>query len=135
MDERFEDPTESEEQADPEAQNQSNPADDERAAETVRQQTTTNQTDTARSTQSEEEPLNIREDWDSATIYVEPRQSEDIEIFYTRLKKQLQREGHVVEKNKHFYHAVFEIAFEEYREETKQKIRELVIEESDPPMA
>jgi len=52
---------------------------------------------------TDDEPLNIREDWDSATIYVEPEQSEDIEITFTRLKKQLKREDITLEKNKHFY--------------------------------
>jgi hypothetical protein len=69
--------------------------------------------------------LNIREDWDSATIYVEPEQSEDIEITFTRLKKQLKREDITLEKNKHFYRGVFELAFDKYREETKEKIRKL----------
>jgi len=57
------------------------------------QQRTTSTTDTDSSTseagKTDDEPLNIREDWDSATIYVEPEQSEDIEITFTRLKKQL----------------------------------------------
>jgi hypothetical protein len=80
---------------------------------------------------ADDEPLNIREDWDSATIYVEPEQSEDIEVTFTRLKKQLKRDGITLEKNKHFYRAVFEVAFSEYREETKEKIRELAKEDSD----
>ncbi|ELY58312.1 hypothetical protein C493_07044 [Natronolimnohabitans innermongolicus JCM 12255] len=81
--------------------------------------------------ESDDEPLNIREDWDSVTIYVEPEQSEDIEITFTRLKKQLKREGVTLEKNKHYYRGVFEVAFGEYREETKEKIRELAKQNAD----
>ncbi|WP_238993870.1 hypothetical protein [Halobellus captivus] len=81
--------------------------------------------------EADDEPLNIREDWDSATIYVEPEQSEDIEIAFTRLKKQLQREDTTLEKNKHFYRGIFEIAFDEHREETKARIRELAAADSD----
>jgi len=66
------------------------------------QQRTTSTTDTDSSTseagKTDDEPLNIREDWDSATIYVEPEQSEDIEITFTRLKKQLKREDITLEK-------------------------------------
>ncbi len=81
--------------------------------------------------ESDDEPLNILEDWDSVTIYVEPEQSEDIEITFTRLKKQLKREGVTLEKNKHYYRGVFEVAFGEYREETKEKIRELAKQNAD----
>jgi hypothetical protein len=81
--------------------------------------------------EADDEPLNIREDWDSATIYVEPEQSEDIEITFTRLKKQLKREDVTLEKNKHFYRGVFEVAFGEHQEETKEKIRELAKQDSD----
>jgi len=81
--------------------------------------------------QADDEPLNIREDWDSATIYVEPEQSEDIEITFTRLKKQLKREDITLEKNKHFYRGVFEVAFGEHQEETKEKIRELAKQDTD----
>ncbi len=81
--------------------------------------------------ESDDEPLNIRDDWDSVTIYVEPEQSEDIEITFTRLKKQLKREGVTLEKNKHYYRGVFEVAFGEYREETKEKIRELAKQNAD----
>lgn len=80
---------------------------------------------TAGTEKTDDEPLNIREDWDSATIYVEPEQSEDIEITFTRLKKQLKRENATLEKNKHFYRGVFEVAFGAHQEETKEKIREL----------
>jgi len=81
--------------------------------------------------ETDDEPLNIREDWDSATIYVEPEQSEDIEITFTRLKKQLKREGITLEKNKHFYRGIFEVAFGEHQEETKEKIRELAKQDVD----
>jgi hypothetical protein len=77
-------------------------------------------------TESADDALNIRDDWDSSTIYIEPEQSEDIEVTFTRLKKQLKRDGYILEKNKHFYRAVFEIAFEDRRKETKEKVRELV---------
>jgi hypothetical protein len=99
------------------------------------QQRTTSTTDTDSSTseagKTDDEPLNIREDWDSATIYVEPEQSEDIEITFTRLKKQLKREDITLEKNKHFYRGVFEVAFGEHQEETKEKIRELAKQDVD----
>ena len=75
--------------------------------------------------ESDGEPLNIREDWDSATIYVEPEQSEDIEVTFTRLKKQLKREDITLEKNKHFYRGIFDVAFGEHQEETKERIRKL----------
>lgn len=139
MDERFEDPTEDE------------GTDSETATETTSESTGNDRIATEESgTQSnrdeqasqdasgsasadtiedEDEPLNIREDWDSATLYVEPNQSEDIEITFTRLKKQLKRDGIILEKNKHFYRGVFEVAFNEHREETKQKIRELAKED------
>jgi len=99
------------------------------------QQRTTSTTDTDSSTseagKTDDEPLNIREDWDSATIYVEPEQSEDIEITFTRLKKQIKREDITLEKNKHFYRGVFEVAFGEHQEETKEKIRELAKQDVD----
>ena len=82
-------------------------------------------------TETDDGPLNIREDWDSATIYVEPEQSEDIEVTFTRLKKQLKRENVTLEKNKHFYRGIFEVAFGEHQEETKEKIRELAKEDVD----
>ncbi|WP_170864935.1 hypothetical protein [Halogranum amylolyticum] len=86
---------------------------------------------TEEESESTEEPLNIRKDWDSATIYVEPEQSEDIEVTFTRLKKQLKRENIILEKNKHFYRGIFEVAFGEHREETKEKIRELAAQDSN----
>lgn len=77
------------------------------------------------------EPLNIREDWDSTTIYVEPDRSEEMEVTFARLKKQLKRDDVVVEKNKHFYRGVFEVAFDEHREETTERIRELAERDGD----
>ncbi len=136
MDERFEDPSE-------EADGEEATADDEpteatpdgesrdgdptaTTEEQSRQQRETPTAETESSIEeSDGEPLNIREDWDSATIYVEPEQSEDIEVTFTRLKKQLKREGITLEKNKHFYRAIFDVAFGEHQEETKEKIREL----------
>jgi len=98
------------------------------------QQRTTSTTDTDSSTseagKTDDEPLNIREDWDSATIYVEPEQSEDIEITFTRLKKQLKREDITLEKTS-TYRGVFEVAFGEHQEETKEKIRELAKQDVD----
>jgi hypothetical protein len=140
MDERFENPSgtadETDDETIPEAT--AEPSDvDQRASEATTKQATQ---DTSRSQDTEsshttaakdtDESLNICEDWDLATIYAEPEQSEDIEITFTRLKKQLKRDGYIFEKNKHFYHAIFEIAFDEYRGETKEKIRERVTQES-----
>ena len=144
MDERFEDPsdkTEDEEatagdetmEATPEAERQDQESTT--ATEEENQQSASGTADTESSTEEteeiDEEPLNIREDWDSATIYVEPEQSEDIEITFTRLKKQLKRESVTLEKNKHFYRGIFEVAFGKHREETKDKIRELAKKDTD----
>ena len=125
MDERFEDPSdqqEGEKSASNEATESTAPA----GASTSDTESSTEET-----TETDDEPLNIREDWDSATIYVEPEQSEDIEITFTRLKKQLKREDITLEKNKHFYRGIFEVAFGEHREETKEKIRELAERDAD----
>jgi len=46
-------------------------------------------------------------------------------------EKQLKREDITLEKNKHFYRGVFEVAFGEHQEETKEKIRELAKEDVD----
>jgi hypothetical protein len=145
MDERFEDPSDEVEDADAasdeentETSSESEGRNRETAAATDNQsdqQRTASTTDTGSSTSeggdADDEPLNIREDWDSATIYVEPEQSEDIEVTFARLKKQLKREDITLEKNKHFYRGVFEVAFGEHREETKEKIRELAKQDVD----
>jgi len=145
MDERFEDPSEEaedEEVADDdetedatsetEKQDRRHTADTEEQSNQQRDPSTADtESTTEETTETDEEPLNIREDWDSATIYVEPEQSEDIEVTFTRLKKQLKREDITLEKNKHFYRGIFEVAFDEYREETKEKIRELAKEDGD----
>ena len=139
MDERFNDPSEKVEEEKAmaedetgESSSESEREDRELEAATVERSgphRTTSTTDTESSTEttdgSEDKPLNIREDWDSATIYIEPEQSEDIEIAFIRLKKQLKRESATPEKNKHFYRGIFEVAFGEHREETKERIREL----------
>lgn len=140
MDERFDDPSEDTEENDVEAASEgtSVSAENRETTEDHSNQTTQEppegQTGTksagTRRSESTDEPLNIREDWDSATIYVEPEQSEDIEVTFTRLKKQLKRDGYILEKNKHFYRAIFEIAFEEHRQETKERIRELAMQDA-----
>ncbi|MFC6993921.1 hypothetical protein ACFQH3_20720 [Haladaptatus sp. GCM10025707] len=128
MDERFENP------ADEDADGGDEPT-DRSVSRGKRDEASTTETEAEQSSteadEPDEEPLNIRKDWDSATIYVEPEQSEDIEITFTRLKKQLKREGIIVEKNKHFYRGVFEVAFGEHREETKERIRELATQDLD----
>jgi len=143
MDERFENPSEETEDGEvavdeetKEVTSESEREDHESAAATAEESEQQGSTGTAESPAEEtavadDEPLNIREDWDSATIYVEPEQSEDIEVTFTRLKKQLKREGITLEKNKHFYRAIFEVAFGEHREETKKKISELAKEDTD----
>lgn len=144
MDERFEDPSDETdaEEADTDDGNTtdtpSGSEDQDRTTATTdrsKQKKTDSSAETESTTEegseSSEEPLNIRKDWDSATIYVEPEQSEDIEITFTRLKKQLKRENLILEKNKHFYRGIFEVAFGEHREETKEKIRELAARDSD----
>jgi len=112
MDERFEDPSDEVEEEDAVADEEtmetsveSEAKDRETAAATEDrsdQQRTASTTDSDSSTsearETDDEPLNIREDWDSATIYVEPEQSEDVEITFTRLKKQLKREDITLEK-------------------------------------
>ncbi|OIB56196.1 hypothetical protein BBD46_19535 [Natrialba sp. SSL1] len=142
MDERFEDPSDEVDEEDAVADEETTETSEEQGRETAAatedqsdQQRTASTTDTDSSTseagETDDEPLNIREDWDSATIYVEPEQSEDIEITFTRLKKQLKREDITLEKNKHFYRGVFEVAFGEHREETKEMIRELAKQDAD----
>jgi hypothetical protein len=145
MDERFDDPSEEAEKEEAasddettEATSESERQDQEPATATeeqLDQQRGTGSADakpsTGEATETDDGPLNIREDWDSATIYVEPEQSEDIEVTFTRLKKQLKRENVTLEKNKHFYRGIFELAFSEHREETKEKIRELAKEDID----
>jgi len=145
MDERFENPSDdvdeegagTEEEttdtsSESEAEGREARSDTERHSDQQRT-TSTPDTDSSISEEGEtdDEPLNIREDWDSATIYVEPEQSEDIEITFTRLKKQLKREDITLEKNKHFYRGIFEVAFGEHQKETKEKIRELAKEDID----
>lgn len=129
MDERFDDPSDEMEDdatTDEETTKTSRESDQQRARATTDAGSSDSETGEA-----DDEPLNIRDDWDSATIYVEPEQSEDIEVTFTRLKKQLKREGIILEKNKHFYRAVFEVAFGEHQEETKQKIREFAKQDVD----
>lgn len=144
MDERFENPSEEAEDEEAtadeteETTSESKSPDREHAGATEEQSDqpgTASSRDTESSSEdtggSDDEPLNIRDDWDSATIYVEPEQSEDIEVTFTRLKKQLKRESVTLEKNKHFYRGIFEIAFDDHREETKERIRELAKEDAD----
>jgi hypothetical protein len=145
MDERFGDPSEGAEDEEAagddetvETTSETEGQDREPAATTEEQSdqqkgtgTADTESGTGETTETDNESLNIREDWDSATIYVDPEQSEDIEVTFTRLKKQLQRENVTLEKNKHFYRGIFELAFGEYPEETKEKIRELAKEEID----
>ena len=146
MDERFEDPSEEaedEEVADDdnetaEATSETERQDRKPTAATEEQSgqekgagSADTKSPTEEATETDDEPLNIREDWDSATIYVEPEQSEDIEVTFTRLKKQLKREDVTLEKNKHFYRGIFEVAFGEHREETKEKIHELAKQNAD----
>jgi hypothetical protein len=143
MDERFEDPSEESEaegdavndetmEADSEAERQARESTGATEQQTDQEESTdTSESSAAEAAETDDEPLNIREDWDSATIYVEPEQSEDIEVTFTRLKKQLKREDLTLEKNKHFYRGIFEVAFGEHREETKEKIRKLAKEDTD----
>lgn len=146
MDERFEDPSEEVEDEEDatdgdgvmETSREPEQQDRESSTTTEEQQgpqraagSAATEPSTGKTGKTDDEPLNIREDWDSATIYVEPEQSEDIEITFTRLKKQLKRENATLEKNKHFYRGVFEVAFGAHREETKEKIRELAKEGTD----
>ncbi|WP_254534017.1 hypothetical protein [Natrinema gelatinilyticum] len=143
MDERFDDPSDEREEEDGGTEEESmetstksegretGAATDQQSNQQRTASTTTTESSMSGADESDDETLNIREDWDSATIYVEPEQSEDIEITFTRLKKQLKREDITLEKNKHFYHGVFEVAFGEHQEETKEKIRELAKQDVD----
>ena len=143
MDERFENPSDEEESEDsaseettgrssePEPEDRDSGATAEERSSQQQPSATERTEPASNAEQADDEPLNIREDWDSATIYVEPEQSEDIEITFTRLKKQLKREDITLEKNKHFYRGVFEVAFGEHQEETKEKIRELAKQDAD----
>ena len=135
MDERFDDPSEEDsgelEDSDETVEETSEAERDDSEVESADQEQSEQQSSATtgdlpeNKPETDEDPLNIREDWDSATIYVEPEQSEDIEVAFTRLKKQLKRENVTLEKNKHFYRGIFEVAFNDHREETKEKIREL----------
>lgn len=145
MDERFDDPSEEAEDEEAasddettEATSETEKQDQEPATATEEQPdqqrgagSADTKPSTEEATETDDGPLNIREDWDSATIYVEPEQSEGIEVTFTRLKKQLKRENVTLEKNKHFYRGIFEVAFGEHQEETKEKIRELAKEDID----
>ncbi|WP_129116105.1 hypothetical protein [Halegenticoccus tardaugens] len=145
MDERFEDPSDEgedknasteEEATETSAESEAEGRDAAAATEHQSNQqriasTSTTESSASRAGVSDDEPLNIRKDWDSATIYVEPEQSEDIEITFTRLKKRLKREDVTLQKNKHFYRGIFEVAFGEYPEKTKEKIRELAKQDVD----
>lgn len=144
MDERFQDPSDEgddedadteetmEMAAEPEAEGCDTEETTEKQSDEQKTESgTTTDSSTSGAGESDDEPLNIRDDWDSATIYVEPEQSEDIAITFTRLKKQLKREDITLEKNKHFYRGVFEVAFGEHREETKEKIREIAEQDTD----
>ena len=142
MDERFEDPSEEADDKETAVDNETMDATPEAESQDSRPTTSGEEQPNQRSDtpaaetkspaeESDDEPLNIREDWDSATIYVEPAQSEGIEVTFTRLKKQLKREDITLEKNKHFYRGIFEVAFGEHQEETKEKIRELAKQDQD----
>ena len=145
MDERFDDPSEEAEDEEAASDGETTEATSETERQDQKPATATEEQpdqqggagsadtkpSTEEATETDDEPLNIREDWDSATIYVEPEQSEDIEVTFTRLKKQLKRENVTLEKNKHFYRGIFEVAFGEHQEETKEKIRELAKEDVD----
>jgi len=141
MDERFDDPSEEAEDEEAAVDNETMDATPESEGQDSRPTTASEEQPSQQSTpatetkspteESDGEPLNIREDWDSATIYVEPAQSEEIEVTFTRLKKQLKREDITLEKNKHFYRGIFEVAFGEHQEETKEKIRELAKQDQD----
>jgi len=92
--------------------------------------TTDSDSSTSEARETDDEPLNIREDWDSATIYVEPEQSEDVEITFTRLKSSSNAKTSRWRKQA-LLPWVFEVAFGEHQEETKEKIRELAKEDVD----
>jgi len=145
MDERFEDPSDEVEEEDAVADEEtmetsveSEAKDRETAAATEDrsdQQRTASTTDSDSSTsearETDDEPLNIREDWDSATIYVETGAKRRRRDHVHSTEKQLKREDITLGKNKHFYRGVFEVAFGEHQEETKEKIRELAKEDVD----
>lgn len=144
MDERFEDPSggsEGDDNSDASAEEETSETSSESDGgvsntavsneDQSERQGTVSESSASETEETDGEPLNIRQDWDSSTIYVEPEQSVDIEVTFTRLKKQLKREDIVLEKNKHFYRAIFEVAFGEHREETKEKIREIAKEDTD----
>lgn len=82
-------------------------------------------------TDETDDELNTREDWDSATVYIEPGQSETMEVTFARLRKQLKRDDVTLEKSKHFYRGIFEIAFDECEEKAKQRIKHLARQDAD----
>ncbi|WP_209309606.1 hypothetical protein [Haloarcula amylovorans] len=135
MDERFDNPVDEDDDASADTEETTEASENTETSEATsasKEQSPPEQSASSTSESDNTDDLNIREDWDSATIYVEPEQSEDIEVTFTRLKKQLKREEDLtLEKNKHFYRGIFEVAFGEHREETKEKIRELANQERD----
>lgn len=76
--------------------------------------------------QAESETVNIKDDWDANTFYVEPALTDDLDDMYRRLQREMKREENVImEKHRHFFKAVLETALNEHQEETRKKAQEL----------
>ncbi|QLH82388.1 hypothetical protein [Halosimplex pelagicum] len=79
----------------------------------------------------EEEEINIREDWDGSTYYIEPSQSDKLDDEFRTLKREMKREdGIIVEKHKHFFQAVLDISIEENLDEVLQRARQKAREDA-----
>jgi hypothetical protein len=78
-----------------------------------------------------EEDINIREDWDGSTYYIEPAQSDKLDSEFRTLKREMRREeGVIVEKHKHFFQAVLDISIEENLDEVLQRAEQKAREDA-----
>lgn len=80
----------------------------------------------------EEQSVNIREDWDASTYYIEPSLSDTLDDEFRKLRREMKREEEViVEKHKHFFQAILEVGIEENLEDVVQKAREKAKQDTD----
>jgi hypothetical protein len=82
-------------------------------------------TDTIPEETAKEEEINIREDWDGSTYYIEPEQSDKLDDEFRQLKREMKREeGVIVEKHRHFFQAVLDVSIEENLDEVLQRAKQ-----------
>jgi len=88
-------------------------------------------TEAASEETAEEEEINIREDWDGSTYYIEPSQSDKLDDEFRQLKREMKREeGVIVEKHKHFFQAVLDVSIEENLDEVLQRAQQKAREDA-----